>query len=261
MWWTERGDQVLRGAEWELFRTGLTDVWDWIEESIDEPGGLVTGVDAFDRLQPNQQLALLALVGEALRDEAEPGPDLTMNTEATVAAIFEHIAGQVQCEIDMSADPETDGEFTDWRELVLAAYREAVGDEEGSAKASPAGQPNGADEDSDDEDSDDEEPDDSVWSPPDVTSRDQSDWEFLILEYLADRILWGDGDFIMDDCFLDADPSWKMAMMEEMGIASDYYLAVAPDPTDGALEGIRRTLRTIGGRPEPPRAWTHPRPG
>ena len=69
---------------------------------MDEPERFSSGVEAFDRLQPNQKLALLALVGDALKDEAEPRPELTAHTEATVAAIFHHIVDQVVFEIEMT---------------------------------------------------------------------------------------------------------------------------------------------------------------
>jgi hypothetical protein len=88
MWWTEYGERVLRGAEWELFRRGLGRLWDWIDDGEDPPSNCDSGVEAFDRLQMNQKLALLALVGVALREEAAPCPDLTVNTESTVAAVY-----------------------------------------------------------------------------------------------------------------------------------------------------------------------------
>jgi hypothetical protein len=91
MWWTPKGERVLRGAERDLFREGLDGTWNLVEESMDDPNLLSSGVEAFDRLQPNQKLALLALVGNALKDEAEPRPEHTAHTEATVAAIFRHI--------------------------------------------------------------------------------------------------------------------------------------------------------------------------
>jgi hypothetical protein len=45
----------MKGAEWELFREGLSALWDWVEASFD--------------LQPSQKLAMLALVGQAMRDD------------------------------------------------------------------------------------------------------------------------------------------------------------------------------------------------
>ena len=98
--------------------------------------------------------------------------------------------------------------------------------------------------DGDTEDYDNDEP----WVPPSVGSDHVDDWEFLI-DYLADRILW-EADYEMTDVFLDADPSESEMRMGLMGIAEDYYTAIAPDPTDQQLEPIRRRLRWLCGRPE-----------
>ena len=45
-----------------------------------------------------------------------------------------------------------------------------------------------------------------------------------------------------------ADPDSSQVQMNLMGIPSDYYLALAPDPTDDQLETIRQTLRELTGR-------------
>jgi hypothetical protein len=248
MWWTPGGERVLRGAEWDLFREGLDGIWSWVEESMDDPELFSSGVEAFDRLQPNQKLALLALVGNALKDEAEPRPELTAHTEATVAAIFHHIVDQVVFEIEMAPEFGVDEEGTLWRHLVLAAYHETEeGDGieeqvESQLRADPLrGVPaTGGDREDDNND----EP----WIPPSVTSDQVDDWEFLI-DYLANRILW-EADYEMSDVFLDADPSESEMQMGLMGIAEDYYTAIAPDPTDQQLEPIRRRLRWLCGRSE-----------
>jgi hypothetical protein len=248
MWWTPRGERVLRGAEWDLFREGLDGIWGLVEQSMDDPELFSSGVEAFDRLQPNQKLALLALVGNALKDEAEPRPELTAHTEATVAAIFHHIVDQVVLEIEMVAELGVYEEATLWRQLVLAAYREAEeGDgieeqiESRSRGDSLRGFPS---TDGDREDADNDE----LWVPPSVGSDHVDDWEFLI-DCLANRILW-EGDYEMSGVFLDADPTESGMQMDLMGIAEDYYTAIAPDPTDQQLELIRRRLRWLCGRPE-----------
>ena len=75
MWWTSEGERVLRGAEWELFREGVSGIWDHIEASSEEDS-FCCGIKAFDHLQTNQKLALLALVAKALRDETVSMPEL-----------------------------------------------------------------------------------------------------------------------------------------------------------------------------------------
>ena len=100
MWITSLGDRVLRGAEWELFRVGLSTLWDDTEsqEDDEEPG--TTGVQLFDRLPSPGRLALLAQVATGLHDRAKPCPDLTALNEATVAAIFAQFRYLVEVEID-----------------------------------------------------------------------------------------------------------------------------------------------------------------
>jgi hypothetical protein len=168
MWSTPLGERVLGGAEWELFRGGLSMVRDLVEEakSSDDPEIGSVGVEAFDLLQPNQKLALLTLVGKALKDEGEPMPELTAHTEATVAA---------------------------------------------------------------------------------VSSEDVDEWEFLVGECLANRILGADGDHEGGPGFMDADPAVSRYCRDELGIAEDYYTAISPDPTDEQLDSVRRTLREVCG--------------
>jgi hypothetical protein len=62
MWWTPNGERALKGAEWELFREGLDMSWDWVEESMNDLDLFPFDVEAFDRLELVQRLALLALV-------------------------------------------------------------------------------------------------------------------------------------------------------------------------------------------------------
>jgi len=247
MWWTPNGERALKGAEWELFREGLDMSWDWVEESMNDPDLFPFDVEAFDRLQPVQRLALLALVGTALKDESSPHPELTAHNEATVAAIFSNITTQVAMEIDLAPEDETFDERTSTRKLVLAAYHEAAAQEAAEQQKeadetedirSPVMPPTTGDE---------EENDAQVWSPPAADSVDMEEWTFLI-DYLANRILWEDGDYEMGDDFMDADPVESGLRKEMMGIADDYYTVIAPDPTDKELEAIRKQLRKLTGR-------------
>jgi hypothetical protein len=85
------GYRVLRGAEWELFRVGLSTLWDEIESQLDDEEPGLTDVKAFDRLSRPERLALLAQVGRGLHDRREPCPDLTALNEAAVAAVFAQV--------------------------------------------------------------------------------------------------------------------------------------------------------------------------
>jgi hypothetical protein len=208
------GERVLQGAEWELFREGLVEVWDLTEDSFHEGNLFASGIDAFDDLQPAQKLALLALVGKALKDKATPAPELTAHTEGTVAAVFVYIRESIQVEIDRQLDPKMAQHATFWRALILAAFRE-VNDQW-------------------------EEP------LPEPGCDELGEWD-LLLECLSNHIFW-DADYAMGRDFLDTDPDVSRAKMQELGIAEDYYRAIAPDPTEEQLAKIRRTLREITGR-------------
>jgi hypothetical protein len=104
MWRTSEGNRILRGAEWKLFRAGLAVIWDEIEDCLVEDDPFASGIAAFDNLQANQKLALLASVGQALRDASVPMPELTAHCEATVAAVFECTWQSVELEISFSSD-------------------------------------------------------------------------------------------------------------------------------------------------------------
>ncbi len=127
MWLTALGTRVLRGAEWELFRVGLSTLWDDIESQPDDEEPGTTEVKAFDRLTKPERLALLAQVAKGLNDRREPCPDLTALNEAAVAAVF----AQVRYLISVDIDAQRSGFGTCSRdragcprELVLAAARE-----------------------------------------------------------------------------------------------------------------------------------------
>jgi hypothetical protein len=216
MWNTPEGKRVLQGSEWELFRQGLSALWDWVEESFDDRGLCETGIAAFDELQPNQKLAILAFVGQAMHDAAMPAPALTAHVEGAAAAVFQRIRDSIGEEIELQDEPDMRDHATHWRDLALAAALETK----------TTG----------------EEP------LPDSRSKDLEDWNCLI-DCLSDRVLW-DTDYDMGGEFLDAAPQAGQAMMREMGIDPDYFLAVAPDPTEDQLDQIRRTLRQLTGRSE-----------
>jgi hypothetical protein len=224
MWWTSAGERVLRGAEWELFREGLSCLWDDVEVSEAEDGPGTTGIAVFDQLARAERLALLATVAKGLTDEDESCPDLTAPTEGTVAAIFAHVRCHIDVEIEVQEDAISSGSpamvrSRPLREMVLAAA-DRVGIDCGSL---------GADSGSD----------------------ALTEWSDLIDE-LRDRILWDDRDYLAGDTFLDLDPAVADALKEQLGIEKDYFSAAPIEPTPAGLEEIRATLRRICRRP---RAW------
>ncbi len=224
MWITALGVRVLRGAEWELVRVGVSTRWDDIEsqEDDEEPG--TTGVAAFDRLTRPQRLALLAEVAKGLYDRKEPCVDLTALNEATVAAVFAQLRYLIWVEIDAERsgfEPFPGDPARGPRGLVLAAAREDRQD--------------GQD------------------APPEAECSDESVWYDLIRALLF-RIL-DDIDYLAAEIFLDMPPSRSRSMKRQLGIPEDYYSAIPDSPSCQELEVIRAHLRRVCGRPK---AWLTP---
>jgi hypothetical protein len=88
MWWTSEGERVLKGAEWDLFRLGLSTLWGDVEMTEDDEDPGTTGVEVFDNLRKVERLPLLAQVARGLHDVCEACPDLTGLSEGTIAAVF-----------------------------------------------------------------------------------------------------------------------------------------------------------------------------
>src|SRR5262249_15973580 len=104
MWWTSEGECVLNGAEWDLFRLGLSPLGDDGEmpDDYEEPG--TAGIAVFDNLRKPERLARLAQLARGLHDEGEPCPDLTALSEGTVAAVFAQLRYLIDIEIDDEAE-------------------------------------------------------------------------------------------------------------------------------------------------------------
>ncbi len=207
MWWTPDGQRVLQGAEGRLFREALAMIVDMVRD--DTEGCLEFSAPPFDKLQPNQKLAVLAEVESALLQENQPMPKLTAVREAAVGAVYEAIMLIVEMEIDQPAEERTS---PTWRELVLTACQEQGIDE-----------------------------------LLDPTSEEIDEWSTLI-SCLTDAVLW-DEDWRDSESLLDADPKASRAVKKLLGIDEDYYIAVPPDPTDEEMKRVWATLRglTKGG--------------
>ena len=205
MWWTPDGERILQGAEARLFREALGVIVDMVRD--DNEGLLEFAAPPFDKLQPNQKLAVLAKVGSALLQENQPMPRLTAVREAAVGAVYEAIMLMVEMEIDQPAEEH---EPPTWRQMVLTACQDRGIDE-----------------------------------LLDPSSEEADEWDELICS-LADAVLW-DEDWKDSESLLDADPKASQAVKKLLGIDEDYYVAVPPDPTQEEMEGIWATLRRLTG--------------
>jgi len=258
MWWTERGHQIMRGAEWALFAEGLDQVRSEVEWEIGYGEPTETSVRAFDELQPGQKLALLASVAEAMSDEAVPSPDLTSHIEATVAAVFRQIYFAVEAELVASKDSDpapSVPESTMMRQLVFDAYIEVMAEEDPDfeiatvldSQLTAAGDEHENQTVQDDDEIEGEEAD--SYPPRAATSGDLSAWE-AVIDLLSERFLW-DRDYENGDVYLNKPPIESKFWKRQMGIKDDYYQAIPPDPADEGLIEVRRTLRRVLGLPDP----------
>jgi hypothetical protein len=211
MWHTSKGARTHQGAEAALVRAAVGLVWDFSEIEVSSPEDQWTwGVALFDALDCRQKIAQLSFVASALLRDEVPPPPLNAVNEATVGMLFEAIAIRIESEIDLDAG-ESNSTWRDWRRLVLAA---SVSGDWPSDLSLPA-----------------------------EGCSDRSEWHLLI-EMLTEGILWDD-DWIDDGSIMDVDPETADARKERLGIADDYYLAVAPDPTDSELDRARQKLKEL----------------
>lgn len=103
MWHTSHGKRVLTGAEAAMFRSGLSSLLFYLEDTGDF---WRTGVNVFDRLSRPEQLAALEQAASALLIKDVEAPKPTAVSEAAIAAVYRHVEGDLQVEIDNGAEPE-----------------------------------------------------------------------------------------------------------------------------------------------------------
>ncbi len=216
MWLTPDGERILQRADARLFREALGMTVDMVRD--DTEGCWEFSAPPFDKLQPNQKLAVLAEVGSALLQENQPMPRLTAVREAAVGALYEAIMVIVEMEIDQSAEERTS---PTWRELVLTACQEQGIDE-----------------------------------LLDPASEDIDEWGMLI-SCLTDAVLW-DEDWRDSESLLDADPKASRAVKKLLGIDEGYYVAVPPDPTDEEMKCVWAKLRGLTQEAAGPKQTRHP---
>lgn len=218
MWRTPGGERTLVGAEAALLREAIAYVADMIEidaeiEELDEHW--VWGVAVFDQLAWQQKLALLAHVASALLETSTPPLPLTAISEGAVGALYEAISQQIEYEIEDAENiSEFGGDPYRWRRRVLSAIREI--------DCQPA------------------QFNDEL---PPVECPDTEEWSIL-METLENFVLW-DGDWQMDDLFMDVDPETSRLRKERLNIADDYFATIPPDPSPSEIDDARNTLRRI----------------
>src|SRR5262249_6919088 len=101
MWRMQTGNRVLTAAEWGVFRAGLDQLRDYIEQdTADQTDHTETGIAVFDALTAEQKLALLAEVALALREPSVPTPRHTAANEGAIMAVLVTFREMLQAEVE-----------------------------------------------------------------------------------------------------------------------------------------------------------------
>lgn len=215
MWRMQDNDRVLSNPEWALFKIGLKLLWDMIEEDIrEEVNNVDTGIPVFDVLTPEQKLALIANIADALRNSEIPSPIHTAANEGAIAAVFSLLKVELESELEIASLNVQCENPTELRQLLLAVGKE------GELKPLPI-----------------------------ESSTDHDEWIWLIMEF-EERIFW-DADFEMADDFLDLPHKKAKKMLNTFGIDADYYLSVPDDPNHEGQTAARQTLALLLDLPVP----------
>ena len=198
-------------------------LWDMLEEEARSGANhWEFRIPIFDGLSWQQQLVMIAGVGEALLRDDAPPPELTAINEATVGAIYENAFQCVEFEVDSD---DTDiggkgGDTTYWRRLL----RDAVAEID-KPHLPPV-------------------PDEQL---PNVDCCDMEEWGTMI-ETIESFVLW-DADWLDEDLHLDVDPETSRLRKERLSIPDDYYTAIPPDPNEAEIEAARPRLRALVTQP------------
>ena len=238
-WHTPSGERCLDGEEAELVRDSLATMVEELascRETEEEPWEY--GITLFDDLTWQQQLAMLDLLATNLLHVTEQTLELSGINEAGVAAIFQNIFQQIELEVELQDVSPPEYRYR-WREAVVGAYQNDfdLSSEENELRtlsdADSAGGYSTHGEIKDGETKDELS----------IESTDLDQWKWLV-DDLADRILW-DRDFEMVNEMIDAPPEKAAVLRAALGIDSEYYTAIAPDPTDGELDQLFSSLREL----------------
>ena len=227
MWHTSQGDRTLEGAEAELMQRLIESLLEDLLMQFDEEWqpdtdwSCETGIELFDNLHSEQQIALLHDVAQHLLEPTPEGMPLSAIAEATVAALFSELHHHVEMEMDLSLDVEN----VYWRQLIRDAAIDCLVRVDLLGMERKTGEVIHVDEVMPTE-----------FRIPDLHSLDTAAWDELI-ESLADQILW-DRDFEMASLFLDEDPRQSATRREVMGIDANYFVQIPPDPRPSEMPSL-----------------------
>ena len=216
MWETSNGPRILLPRERALFLHGTLALRDYLPDADEDSDLPEIGISAFDQIPAVDRPHVLLWVAEHVLGDG-PAPPPRCWSAGTIAAVFAHLDGRVELEIE-DIDLESGIPRTEWRRLIREAWIErCMPDIELQF-------PNG------------EGPQQSL------DSRDLQEWRFK-LEGMTEEIL-ADSDYEVDE-ILDLSPEKAAAAKEYLGIETDYYTEAPPtfSPEERhRLDTLRKTL-------------------
>ncbi|KAA1260977.1 hypothetical protein LF1_35190 [Rubripirellula obstinata] len=224
MWHSSRGDRTLQGGEAALVSAAIDTMIDALMVHLDDHDEVdlndgyqsipdcESGINVYDRLNACQRIGLLHQLANYLLADTSRAPKLTATSEAGVAAIFVEIRDQLAIELDLETSLAADDSFY-WRRMVVDALHELADDAQ------------------------------DIDDVPTVVCRELSVWEDAV-DQMVSAILW-DRDFEMADGFLDQDPVVSQQRRKLLGIDTDYFTGVSPDPRPNEARKLIRETRSI----------------
>jgi hypothetical protein len=217
MWILDGEDRVLTNEEWDCIRIGLESLRDYIQDDPDgEFGFAMTGVQVFDRLTATQKLAILADTCEAMTSENVAAPKLTAVNESTVAALLQSFWNQLVIELDMCEGID-DHPFLECRRALLTAFE-------------------------------DEDDPDTLALMPEEHETDSEMWHDLFSLFESRFLV--DTDYEMA-ALLDAPIEKAEELKAIMGIDDEYFVSIAPDPTERQMHKVNQKLAKLLDLPCP----------
>lgn len=156
-----------------------------------------TGIQAFDRLDVCEQLAIIRSISAGLVDEKSLGESESSSHDAAIAVLINCVRENIEIELDFVAFEDEFNEGVSWRQMVRDA---AIGDANLASE--------GSEED--------------VAQIPSASDVDMDHWSSVI-DGFADRWL-PDHDYALENLFLDADPNQSTLVKETLGINNDYFI-------------------------------------
>ncbi len=221
MWMMTNDERTVTPQEWKCLKLGLILMQERLTmaKQYGDAYGM-SGIAAFDDLTIPQRMALLANICMSLLDPAIPAPPRSSVQDGALAALLFAFWNQIEMELDLSDDDAYP--FLESRRALLDTL---------DATTHPF--PN-------------ETP--SAEYLPDLLETDSEIWFGAFSSFEARFI--DDVDYLLD-AVSDLPSERADDIKEELGLASDYFVTIAPEPSDRELITVRQVFARLLDMPVP----------